>query len=179
MQRRLTLGIFIPMAALAIVAIREMASRRFGSKGLFMVVLALSLPSNLMVVGGGLTGVARGDPALTLTASEAAVYNWLEENAAAGSLVLAGPTAGDRIPAYAPVRVVYGHPFETPHAAAARAEISHLYQADARAQDLASLGVAYALYGPEERALGSPAWLRVLPVLFRSDDIEVYGATGP
>jgi hypothetical protein len=46
-------------------------------------------------------------------------------------------------------------------------------------QVLQAHGVDYVLHGSLERALGSPAWLGQLPILFQSDGISIYQVVSP
>jgi hypothetical protein len=62
-----------------------------------------------------LTAGLTRNPLLFLTPDEAAAVDWLEINAQ-GSVVLAEPEMSLWLPGMAGVRVVYGHPMETPYA---------------------------------------------------------------
>jgi hypothetical protein len=137
----------------------------------------------LVVIGAGLFGVQRGDHLLVLTTGEVEAYHWIDGNLPEGSLVLVAPESGNRLPAYADVRVLYGHPFETPGADQALELVESLYKwegsADQALRILEAHGVDFVLHGPLERVLGSPAWLGQLPILFQSDGISIYKVVGP
>jgi hypothetical protein len=165
-QRRLSLGLFVPLAALAGLGLAAIPRTRW-RRILTILALASAIPSNLIVIAAGLGGVARAEPLMVQSADESCALAWLAENADPGSLVLAGETAGNRIPAFANVRVVYGHPFETPRASEELAQVEWLFAATT---DLASAlpvlesrGVDFVYYGPEERALGPASWPEELP----------------
>jgi 4-amino-4-deoxy-L-arabinose transferase-like glycosyltransferase len=166
LQRRLSLGLFVPLAALAALGLAAIPRTRW-RRILTILALASAIPSNLIVIAAGLGGVARAEPLLVQSDDESCGLTWLAQNAEPGSLVLAGETVGNRIPAFASVRVVYGHPFETPNANKELAQVESLYSATT---DLASVllvlesrGVDFVYFGPEERALGPATWPEEMP----------------
>jgi hypothetical protein len=110
-------------------------------------------------------------------------YRWIKQNVEPGDLILAAPYTGNRLPAYADVRVLYGHPFETPNAERARAEVEAAFSGSMRSADglrwLAKNGVGYVFYGPLERALGTPEWLSELAVAFSRDGTVIYRVGTP
>jgi hypothetical protein len=179
LQRRLSLGLFFPLAALAGVAVQRLGEKLRRPTFLILLVLVLVIPSNLVVVGAGLWGVQKGEAALILCDGELAAYEWLAEHARPDAVILTGAESGNRLPAFALVRVIYGHPFETPHAEEALALIERLFAWSGPPEEALSLlqqhGVAYVLYGPEERALGTPTWMPELVRLYSADAYEVYG----
>jgi hypothetical protein len=167
-QRRLSLGLFFPLSALAAWGLLWLRERGFSLPALALFAAALAIPSNFLVVGASLANVAAGDRELVHTESELEAYAWAENHLPPGSLVLASARIGNRLPAFADVRVLYGHPFETPAAAEAMDLVVSLFDQSPGATGLDSLralGVQYVYYGPDERALGRPAWLdQVEPV---------------
>ncbi len=175
LQRRFVLGAFLPLAALAAYGVLYFAHRR---RWIPAAALLLTLPSHLVVLGAGLSGALTQNPTLVLTQDERAAYSWMAENLPSGVLVLAGETAGNRIPAYADVRVVYGHPFETPSAETARAWVraAFAWRGDSTGlvAALRARGVDYVYVGPEERALGPLNWLTSLEPRFQSGAVAVY-----
>ncbi len=167
LQRRLSLGLFVPLAALAAIGLSAAARRGAWRRPLATLVLASVIPSNLIVMAAGLGGVLRGEPSMVQSEDEACALRWLSDNAAPGSLVIAGETAGNRLPAFADVRVVYGHPFETPDASAELALVQSLLAVttglDTAQAELEARGVDFVYFGPEEQALGPAQWPRQLP----------------
>lgn len=180
LQRRLVLGLYLPLAVLAGMGVSALARRR---KWLPTAVLLLTLPSHLVVVGAGLAGALTQDPKLVLTVDEVAAYRWMEASLPADALVLAGARAGNRIPAFADVRVVYGHPFETPSAASEQAWVEAVYAwrggAEGLLEALRARGVDYLYVGSEERGLGPLNWLTTLEPEFQSGEAAVYRIPGP
>ena len=183
LQRRMALGLFFPLAALAGAGVEGLLERGRAARMLAILAFALALPSNLLVVGAGLAAAARGDPLLVLESGERATYEWIGAHLPAGATVLAGPESGNRLPAFADVRVLYGHPFETPDADAARAQAESLLAWDgpspAARAELERLGLQFVLIGPREREAGTPAWLEGLQPLYAQAGFAVYRVGGP
>ncbi|HKZ54213.1 MAG TPA: hypothetical protein VJ123_01950 [Anaerolineales bacterium] len=183
LQRRLSLGLYFPMAALAGPGLCSILSVSKISRLAIVATVLLATPTNLVVILGGLGEAQRPDSSFVISSDEMAGFRWLDEHAAPGALVLAGPRTGNRLPAYASVRVLYGHPFETPHAQEEEALVRRFYAwADAPEDALTLLqarGIDFVVYGPEERALGKPAWLASLPGAFRAGSLAIYAVPTP
>jgi hypothetical protein len=182
LQRRLSLGLFVPLAALAAFGLLAIA-RTTWRRPLAILVLASAIPSNLIVVAAGLGGVARAEPLLVQSADESCALAWLAKNADPGSLVLAGETAGNRIPAFASVRVVYGHPFETPDASEELAQVESLFAATtdlaAALPLLESRGIDFVYFGPEEKGLGPAPWPDELPAVCTCGQVTIAEVRAP
>jgi len=177
-QRRLSLGLFFPMAALAGLGWHSLTSKLSRSRLLTAILILLVLPSNLLVVSAGLVGVAQGKPAVVHYADELTAYQWMAENLPQGSLILAAPETGNRIPAFAPLRALYGHPFETPNAVVQKQMVEELFNAGGTAssgmQTLHEEGVEYVFYGPREQEIGNPAWLSDLELIGEFGKVRLY-----
>ena len=136
------------------------------------------MPSNLLVVSAGLIGVIQGEPAVVHYADELTAYQWMAEKLPQGSLILAAPATGNRIPAFAPLRVLYGHPFETPDADAQKLKVEELFKTGGAAssgmQTLLEEGVEYVFYGPREQEIGDPAWLADLELIGDFGEVRLY-----
>ena len=183
LQRRLSLGLFFPIAALAAVGLRCLSARSSRMRTVFILLLVLSIPSNLVVIGAGLAGVAGSEAMVTYAEGELDAYRWLAKNAVPDALVLSALETGNRIPAFVDIRVVYGHPFETPDAESQEDLVASLYawqgdEADA-IRHLREAGVTHVVYGPFERNLGEPGWLRALMVVYDGEEVDVYEVSGP
>ncbi len=176
-QRRLSLGLYFPMAGLAAMGLRRLFDARATFGLATACVIALSVPSNMVVVAAGLAGVARHDSSITISNAESAAYAWLEANVAPGEMVLAGPRAGNRLPALTGARVLYGHPFETPDAERSLSLVRQLYGwtgTDAEALDrIRELGVGLVFFGEDERQSGDPHWITQLPVRFQEGGFSI------
>lgn len=146
LQRRLISGLFIPLAALAVVGLTGLVRTRGRLRIAIAAVLLLSLPTNLLILLGGMQAARSQEPALYLSTDETAAYDWLDEQAASETLVLAPEAYGLRLPAYTSQRVWYGHPFETVQAEQHRAELEAFFDERAgRSQLAAESGAAFIL----------------------------------
>jgi len=175
LQRRLVLGVFFPLAALAAYGVTYFTRRR---RWIPAAALLLTFPSHLVVLGAGLSAALTQNTVLVMTEDERTTYGWMAEHLPGGALVLAGETSGNRIPAFADLRVVYGHPFETPSAAAQRAWVRAAFAWPGDSAGLIAAlrarGVGYVYVGPEERELGQLEWLSLLEPRFEAGDVAVY-----
>lgn len=183
-QRRLTQGLFFPMAAMAALGLQSISRRwRVLFAPVLLMTFTLSVPSNITVVLAGLDGVSRLEPRVVLSQAEADAYHWADDQIPPGSLILAGETAGNRLPAFADVRVVFGHPFETPQATAERDWMEAMYSwsgdANIGLDQLRARGVEYVYFGHEERHIGTPTWLDQLAIVFKEGDVSIREVAGP
>jgi hypothetical protein len=178
LQRRLSIGLWLPVAVLAVQALRDVVWPRLAGcwRPLALALLAvLALPSNLLVYAATLGGVMTRDPAVFWTADEAAALGWLDAHAASTDIVVASPAMALFIPARSAARVLYGHPFETTHAAAQAQLITDFYAGRSDADAFAQVnGVRWVLVGPRERALMAEAWTVDWPVAFASGEVVIY-----
>jgi hypothetical protein len=183
LQRRMLLGIFFPMAALAGLVFAWLVSAGKWRRWLAYFLFVLCLPSNLVVITATLGGALAQEPEVVMSSAERASYAWIDDEIPAGSLVLAGEVTGNRLPAFADVRVRYGHPFETPHAADELLWIESIYHsADSNEIVLAEMrrrGVEYVYAGPRERTMGALAWLAALDPVFQNEAVAIYGVPAP
>jgi hypothetical protein len=96
-------------------------------------------------------------------------------------LILAAAGTGNRLPAYADVRVLYGHPFETPNAEQQEKLVVDLFQWDGSAeagyQQLISLGIEYVFYGQREMEIGTPVWLSKCNPVYNAQGIRIFQVT--
>jgi hypothetical protein len=177
-QRRLSLGLFFPMAALAGLGWYSLTAKLSRSRLLTVILILLVMPSNLLVVSAGMLGVTQGRPAVIHFEDELTAYRWAADNLPQGSLILAAPTTGNRIPAFAFLRVLYGHPFETPDADAQKQKVEELFNTGGSAtsgvQTLIEAGIEYVFYGPREQEIGNPAWLAELELIGEFGEVRLY-----
>jgi hypothetical protein len=130
----------------------------FAPRRLLAVCLILPL-SNLIVVAAMLRAAQRQDPAFFLTPDSAAAVDWLGAHASAGDTVLAPLEISRWIPGLTGLRVVYGHPMETPNALAALADADAFYAGGsaARAEVVARQRIRWWLEPPDgEGCLATP-----------------------
>jgi hypothetical protein len=174
-QRRLSLGLAFPLSILAAWGWGAIPMRVERRKPLAILLLIMVFLTNLLVVSAGLSGVARGEPAVVYRSHEDESYDWIKANVSPGNLILAGEKTGNRLPAFAQVRVLYGHPFETPDADFQVNLVKSLYQ-DERftIDDMRDQGITWVYYGVEERNLGQPGWLTEVELRWEKGEIAIY-----
>ncbi len=173
LQRRFMMGLYVPLAALAVVGVDALAKHRRRFRLGMILVLAVSLLTNVVVLFSGLYGARTHDPAIYLTAGEADALAWIEENTPEDALILAGPEMGMFIPAHTGRRVLYGHPFETVDAEEQEQALIDFFEASGDDHFLSERGVDYVFYGPRERELGEFS-IPGLDLIFSSGDVELY-----
>jgi hypothetical protein len=182
-QRRLTLGLFFPLAGLAVLGLERIAGERAKFRATLILLLVLSVPSNLLVIGAGISGVQRQDPSVIHLPGELEGYAWIDENTPSGSLILASPEVGNRLPAFADVRVLYGHPFETPYANVQLSLVESLYAWEGSTEEaihlIDHLDLDYVFFGERERALGQPEWMERFPLVYESQGVEIFEVAFP
>ena len=177
LQRRLISGLFIPIAGLAVFAWQQFhsISRR---RWLAVALVLLSLPTNALIVFGGVQAAREQDPAIFVFRDELVAFDWLDENADSDSLVMAAPETGLLIPAYNSARVVYGHPFETVDAERQLAKANSFYSGemdeDQMRDWLSALSVDYVFYGPRERELGPLPILNEWQPVFEQHGVQIW-----
>jgi hypothetical protein len=182
-QRRLSMGLYLPMVALTVWWLDKVmeSSKKFWRA--FWTVFVLSIPSALIVMLAGISAASAGEQAVVFSDSDLAAYGWIDNNIPDGSLVLANPTHGNRLPAFAAVRVLYGHPFETPDAEYWRQEVLSLlnesHVTDELLSSLNQYGVEWALLdGKENEVLGAGA-MTIFPTRASFDGTEILEITRP
>jgi hypothetical protein len=141
LQRRLSTGLHLPLCFLATIGVWEVILPRFQNLGLPVLALLLLLfPSNLLLMTAGVSAAASGNPYLVVSDAEWRALQWLRENAPPDSVVLTDPEMGTLVPGWTGgLRVLYGHPFETPDAESMEAMVSAFFAGEmsrAQRQDL-------------------------------------------
>lgn len=176
LQRRFLIGLSIPVAILAIIGLEEL--RREKIKRLLTIVLyACMLPTLFVIIFLGLNAVTQHNPKIVMLQTENDALGWISTNTSMDAVILASPDIGLFIPAETGRRVIYGHPFETTYANQKEQDITDFYSAAwtaVKAEEyLAENNIDYIFWGPRERALGNPIYLRELPVVFSSGNVEI------
>ncbi len=175
LQRRLSLGLHIPIAMLAAQGL----SRVIRGKWLRRAVMAATIPTSIFIVLVLIRGAVTHDPHIYVTSDEAAALTWLQANAKPDAIVLAAPETGTFIPAFAGQRVVYGHPYETVEAVRKKQLLSDFFAGRVdQSAVLRDSHIDYVLLGPRERSLGSldPGALALRSV-FTSGDVALYSTS--
>lgn len=176
LQRRFILGYLIPLAGLAAIGLDHLfeRNRRF-SLALAFLMLLLILPTNIMILIGGIQAVNSREPKIVLHQEEAAALNWISANTSRNALVIASPQMGLYIPAYTGRKVVYGHPFETINASRMLTIVEEFFVGQMDIEHLPDVeGASYIFYGPRERELGRN-WLNgEFEIVYSSELVTIF-----
>ncbi len=171
LQRRMWLGVGIPMVALAAWW------KPWPRWARWATALAIGPTWGLLLV---LPLVAAGSPNATifLTRDEKAALDWLAAQRPPGQRVLTGPLMGAYVPAFTPHRVFYGHFMETYPAEDEKAWVETLLcEPDARAawRQLRARRVEWIFWTRYEAArCAMPAWMRAFPLAWQQGDVYLY-----
>jgi hypothetical protein len=162
LQRRLSLGLGVPVGSLAgigwwrVVRPRLRGRRRKSLQGLVVVFCAMT-PIFLALMA--ILAALAGDPWFYLSDGEWAALKWLRDEGSLDAVVLCAPQTGLFVPAWAGQRVIYGHPFETVDAERRKAQVTEYWIGDMSLAEQASFfresGVGYVLVGPREVRLAT------------------------
>lgn len=177
LQRRLISALYIPIAALAVLASQSLRSGQL-KKLAVPLLLIFSLPTNLLILAGEIKAIQDKDPAIYVTRDELAAFAWLDQNAPSDSLVMAAPESGLLIPAFSSMHVLYGHPFETVQADEQLGKVNALYSGGLtvdQAEDLViTEGVDYIFYGPREKELGTLPVINACTAVFSEGEVQIF-----
>ena len=200
LQRRLTLGVQVPLSILAALALwrwcfpsqpgdetggaaenqasqarRGLRRWRIASVGL---VALLSLSNLILLLGAGLEVSRRAAP-IFRPGAEVAAADWLGAHATPDQVVLAAFETGNYLPTRMSGRVFAGHGPETVHAEAKLAMLRQFFgdgNDDFRRILLREYGIDYVFFGPAERALGdfAPEQAPYLRQVYDNGSVQVY-----
>jgi hypothetical protein len=176
LQRRLTESFWIILCILSLVAI-DHASHRIKR---WLPALSISFLPSLLILGMGVAAALQPQAPLFRPAAEVRAFEFLNQQAAPGDVVLAAYKTSNPLPAWAPVTVLVGVGPESVGQADLLPRITAFYQAEtpdtASAALLEEFHVKYVFYGPEEAALGS--WLArshpVFSLIYEKDGCAIY-----
>jgi uncharacterized membrane protein len=132
-----------------------------------------------LLAGGWLTVLRPALPVFR-PAAEVAAFQFLQEHARPGDVVLSAYESGNPLPAWAPVRVVIGHGPESADLSRLRPLVTAFF--DAQTPDTTRLdllrkeNVDYVFYGPSERSLGDwdPTQAGFLQPVYRNPLYQVF-----
>ena len=179
LQRRFLLGYMIPLAGLAAVGLDHLfMQHRKSALVLLILVVLLIVPTNLMILVGGIQAVNVNEPKILLSHEEIAALNWIALNADQEAIVLASPEMGLFVPAYTGRRVVYGHPFETISAAEMQEAVEDFFSGQIDIEELpVSKEVDFILYGPREKEFGTITLAGEFKLVHHSGDVRIFEIT--
>ena len=182
LQRRFMMGIYVPLAGLAVPGLELLAA---GSRRKIVLsatlVLLFVLPTNATVLLAARHGIQTQAPELYLNRDEANAFSWMTRNTPQDALILADARTGLLIPAHTGRRVIYGHPFETVNADQEYRLVQSFFKhppvldtGEAPEDFLSRRGVDYVFIGPSERALGGAPVNSKMEAVFNSGAVTLY-----
>ena len=182
LQRRLMLGLYIPLVALAAFGIEDLLRRNpLRWRRLPGLVIGLSLPTNLVVIMLAGFGIFLHAPELYLKGTQFQALAWIRGNTAEHSLVLASPEMGLRIPGWTGRRVIYGHPFETTHAVEEKRAVEDFFSERMSQTEmeafLSQRKVDLIFWETGDPGPSSNPLLITFPVIYRNPDVTIYQVT--
>ena len=188
LQRRLALGLQVPIALLAGTGWWETIRPRLPvrRRGLLTAaMLSLSALTNLFLMAMLVLAAFGGESLFYLSSGEWQAMEWLREEADPDEVVLCAPQTGMFVPAWAGQRVVYGHPFETVDVERRKAQVKAYWAARMsraeRESFLRENGVDYVLVGARELEIGDSG-LRIGELVgrpvFEAEQVRIYRVNG-
>lgn len=166
LQRRLTVGLIIPLVFFAVRSLEDFwffkVPKRWRAAALG-ALLVLLLPSNVLNLSIPLFGISASpesglESGLLVETDYWNAFRWIDRRGDQNAVALAAPTISAWIPAYTPARVVYGHEFETVPSEERKEQVEAWYHgADCATLTSAALPfhVDYIFWGPQERELAA------------------------
>jgi hypothetical protein len=180
LQRRLSLGLGVPLGLLAGVgwwrAVRPRVKARGRGLAQGLVVALCALTPVFLTLAVVLAALA-GEPWFYLSAGEWAALEWLRNEGRPDAVVLCSTRMGLFVPAWAGQPVVYGHPFETADADRRQTQVEAYWAGEMSPTEqegfLRDSGVGYLLVDSSEREFGS--WEpEVGKLAFELGDVKIY-----
>ena len=188
LQRRLALGLQVPLALLAAAGWWQVIRPRLRVRlqgPVTVAMVALSSLTNLFLVVMLVLAALGGEPRFYLSDGEWRALAWLREEVDHDQVVLCAPQTGMFVPAWAGQRVVYGHPFETVDAERREAQVKAYWAGEMSRADreafLRANRVGYVLAGPRELEIGD--WRLEVgelegEMVFEAGDVRVWEVGG-
>lgn len=179
LQRRFMLGFYIPVTILAIYGIDFLRKKvPLVSRWLVPVTIAISIPTNVLLIIMALIGSVNHVPLLYLSQDEARALVWIRSATPGDAVILASPQMGLLIPAETGRRVIYGHPYETVNASKEEASVLAFFRINGKPENtsgpLKNPGIDYVFIGPREKALGGKLDLSGFPLVFDGNSVQIY-----
>jgi hypothetical protein len=163
LQRRLSMGLIIPLVYFDVRALEDYWFYRVPEKWRAPALIALIVfivPSNVLNLGIPLFGAVFNtdsglENGLLLETDYWNTFDWFRDNAADDAVVLASPNVSLWIPAYTNQLVVYGHPYETVPNDVRLEQVKTWYRGEdceTLLSDDLPFHVRFIMWGPQEEA---------------------------
>jgi len=150
--RRFDLAGYVPLVFLAVRGVGALRLDWSGSPR--FLAASLNALGSLMVLGATVSRITTTDPELFLPRESWEAIRFLREHAPERAVVLAEPEVSLAVLASSPLRVVYGHPAETPDAARTLRAVAAYFTEGRALDDRLMRRVDYVLL--EGRGPGAP-----------------------
>jgi len=169
--RRFDLAGYVPLAILAVRGIGKLQFR-WPNGGRLLAVLLNAL-STLVIIGAAASRVTGLDPELFLERDRWEAVRYLRDHAAERSVVLAEPVTSLAVIASSPLKVVFGHPAETPRARETHKAVRAFFDRGRPMEDRLMRRVDYILVEPRADGLTTARIPPDFKEVFRSGGVRV------
>lgn len=189
LQRRFSVGLYIPLVIFAGLAYRDL-SNRWSSRQtllrlLFNISIGFSVITNIVILFTFTQVIARHDGSIFLSKEEYETFQWINANLPEDKLILAGNESGLFIPVYTHLRVLYGHPYESAEARYYLHSIDIFYSGKMNLAEqitfLQENSINYILWGyREKRVYSTPLALlesKFVKIIYQNSSITIYQFT--
>lgn len=178
LQRRFLMGLYVPLAGLAALGIEALAKgKRARGRWLVVALFLFTIPTHLVVILAGQSGAQARNLALYRTQDESHAFDWIVHETPPDALLLAAPATGLLIPAFTGRQVIYGHPFETVHAAMEEQAVLNFFQTMTEPEArtfLVARGVDYVFFGTREQAIGKLPLTKGLVLVHEVGTVRIF-----
>jgi hypothetical protein len=145
----------------------------------YLITLTVLISPIMLFVGSLQVATNPASPAF-IEGDQARAFQWLEDHAERGSVVLGGYRTSNALPAWAPVKVPIGHGPESVGLDALEPRVNAIYgntiNSSERWQWLTQSGVAYVFFGSAERALGEwePEHETYISLVYENETVQIF-----
>jgi len=178
LQRRLPEGIWV---ALILVGFLYLGSNvKPLTKTVTYMILGMSLFTSLIILVGAIQVVTSPGLPVFRPAEEVDAFNFIDEIASPGSIVLASYNISNALPAWAPVHVLIGHGPESINLKETQTLIDSLFMGDMSYEEVLSFldkfSVDYLFWGPNEHTDSAfhPEQVRELDLIYDQNGYQIY-----
>jgi hypothetical protein len=176
LQRRLADGGWMALVVLCVVFLERRTAGRARSAAVILLPL-LALPSAFLMYAWTMIRAVQPSQPAFLPAGEVRAMEWLDSGADPASIVVAGFSAGNALPAYTGLIPYIGHGPETLYLDRKTALVDAIFDGGTPEEDrLAALqetGARYVLSGPEEQ-IRQDGRIPGCDLIYRADGWEIW-----
>ncbi|MBI9034942.1 MAG: hypothetical protein JEZ03_10775 [Bacteroidales bacterium] len=180
LQRRFMLGLYIPIAILGFIGFQELSKKlAFFRKSISWIILLICIGlTNILIIFGGISGVAKNNTRLTISRDEMDAMLWLRNNSEKDDIVLASADIGLLIPVYSANDVIYGHPFETLNGMEEQQFVKDVFSGMINEEELKQIidtrKIDYIFYGEREKVFGGRIDFGEFHTVYSNETVNIY-----